>query len=224
MQLPRGDFMDVNISIGYEVNKTLYKDVEISFGMGEINHVIGENGTGKSTLYKTLIGELKPLGGTVPVEVKKNIAIISDYISLPTELKVIDILNFIDKNNIDYMRKNFKTIMKIIAGIKHQRISQLSTGQKRIVEIFTALSAKKSILILDEACNGLDYKNRDFFIKNIKDLVKQNKVSILHTSHNLEDVIELGGTVYVLDKCRKKFYKYTGLMSMDELSSFLRKH
>lgn len=114
--------------------------------------------------------------------------------------------------------------MKIIAGIKHQRISQLSTGQKRIVEIFTALSAKKSILILDEACNGLDYKNRDFFIKNIKDLVKQNKVSILHTSHNLEDVIELGGTVYVLDKCRKKFYKYTGLMSMDELSSFLRKH
>lgn len=216
--------MDVNISIGYEVNKTLYKDVEISFGMGEINHVIGENGTGKSTLYKTLIGELKPLGGTVPVEVKKNIAIISDYISLPTELKVIDILNFIDKHNIDYMRKNFKTIMKIIAGIKDQRISQLSTGQKRIVEIFTALSAKKSILILDEACNGLDYKNRDFFIKNIKDLVKQNKVSILHTSHNLEDVIELGGTVYVLDKCRKKFYKYTGLMSMDELSSFLRKH
>lgn len=71
MQLPRGDFMDVNISIGYEVNKTLYKDVEISFGMGEINHVIGENGTGKSTLYKTLIGELKPLGGTVPDEVKK---------------------------------------------------------------------------------------------------------------------------------------------------------
>ena len=79
-------------------------------------------------------------------------------------------------------------------------------------------------MILDEACNGLDYKNRDFFIKNITELLVQNKVSILHTSHNLEDVIELGGNVYILDKYRKEFYKYNGTMSMDELSLFLKKH
>lgn len=219
-----GVFMDVNISIGYNANNSLYDNVKLSFNLGEITHLIGENGAGKSTLYKTLIGELQPISGCVSDDIKKNIAVISDYVSLPKELKIIDIIKLIGEKDINYMRENFAAITKIILEIRQQKISQLSTGQKRIVEIFTALSAKKSILILDEACNGLDYKNRDFFIKNITELLAQNKVSILHTSHNLEDVIELGGNVYILDKYRKEFYKYNGTMSMDELSLFLKKH
>ena len=104
------------------------------------------------------------------------------------------------------------------------KISELSTGQKRIVEIFVALSTKKKILILDEACNGLDFKNRNFFLDNIKDLVQNNKVSILHTSHNLEDVIDLGGNVYVLDKFNKKFCKYYGNLSITDLRTFIKNH
>lgn len=213
----------VNISIGYNAKKVIYDDIKLSFNIGEINHILGENGTGKSTLYKTLIGDLKPLKGVVPVEITKNIAVISDYISLPGELKVIDILEFIDKIDIDYMNNNFAEITNIVSLIKNQKISELSTGQRRIVEIFTFLSSRKTILILDEACNGLDYKNRDFFLENIKELVKRNKVSILHTSHNLEDVIDLGGNVYLLDKYNKQFFKYTGIMSIDSLSLFLKK-
>lgn len=216
--------MNVNISIGYKANETLCNNVELSFDMGRITHIIGENGTGKSTLYKTLLGELRPLSGHVPVEVKKNIAVISDYISPPPELKVIDILDFIGQKDIDYMKKNFETLTDIIATIKSQKISQLSTGQKRIAEIFMALSARKRILILDEACNGLDYKNRKFFLSNIIKLVKEEKLLILHTSHNLEDVIELGGNVYVLDKNKKEFLLYTGEMSIDKLNLFLCEH
>lgn len=125
---------------------------------------------------------------------------------------------------IFYMKKEFEKLTNIISSFKNYKISELSTGQKRIVEIFVALSTKKKILILDEACNGLDFRNRNFFLDNIKDLVQNNKVSILHTSHNLEDVIDLGGNVYVLDKFNKKFCKYYGNLSITDLRTFLKNH
>lgn len=156
--------MNVNISIGYSASDILYEDVELEFKTGEVNNIIGENGTGKSTFYKTLIGELKPLSGTVPLEIKKNIAIVSDYISLPLELKILDIEDFLGNENISYMKKEFEKLTNIISSFKNYKISELSTGQKRIVEIFVALSTKKKILILDEACNGLDFRNRNFFL------------------------------------------------------------
>lgn len=214
--------MNVKVSIGYDENNVLFEDVELDFKVGEVNNIIGGNGTGKSTFYKTLIGELKPLSGSVSCEIRNNIAIVSDYISLPIELKITDILEFIGDENIIYMRTNFENLTKFIYSIKNQKVSELSTGQKRIVEIFVVLSSKKKILILDEACNGLDFKNRDFFLRNIIDLVKNNKVSILHTSHNLEDVVDLGGNVYVLDKFNRKFCKYHGNFSVSDLSSFIK--
>ena len=178
--------MNINISIGYNSSNVLYDNIEISLEKGDINNIIGANGTGKSTFYRTLIGEIPPLSGFVPSDVKDNIAIISDYISLPQELLVSDLLKFIDNDNLDYMKSNFKNLADIVFPLYSQKIKTLSTGQKRILEIFIALSSKKSILILDEACNGLDYRNRDFFLKNIQYLAKHNSVIIFHTSHNLD--------------------------------------
>ncbi len=216
--------MDVKISIGYDIKNPLFEDVVMDFKVGEVNHIIGGNGSGKSTFYKTLIGELKPLTGSVPDEVKKNIAIVSDYISLPMELKVYDILDFMSVDRMNYMQENFGDLTAIVYSFKKQKVSELSSGQKRIVEIFVVLSTEKKILILDEACNGLDFKNREFFLQNIIELVNHNKVCILHTSHNLEDVIDLGGNIYVLDKANKQFCKYDGEYSIGDLSSFVKKH
>ncbi len=214
--------MDIKISIGYNAKNVLYDNIAFSINKGEINNILGKNGTGKSTFYKTLMGKLQPLSGNVPKEVSDNIAVISDYISVPPELKVSDVIQFIDSNQMAYMKSKFSNLTHIISGLKNQKVNELSTGQKRLIEIFTALSAKKSILVLDEACNGLDYKNRDFFLENIRSLIKSNNISIFHTSHNLEDTIDLGGNVYVLDRSQKIFHKYGGKMSMDELSAFMK--
>lgn len=215
--------MDINISIGYNAKNVLYDNIALSINKGEINNILGKNGTGKSTFYKTLMGKLPPISGNVPKEITNNIAVISDYISVPPELKVSDVIQFIDSDQIAYMKSKFNNLTQIVSSLGKQKVNELSTGQKRLIEIFTALSSKKSILILDEACNGLDYKNRDFFLENIRSLVRGNNISIFHTSHNIEDVIDLGGNVYVLDKSLKIFHKYEGNMSMDELSTFMKK-
>ena len=135
--------MNVNISIGYSASDILYEDVELEFKTGEVNNIIGENGTGKSTFYKTLIGELKPLSGTVPLEIKKNIAIVSDYISLPLELKILDIEDFLGNVNISYMKKEFEKLTNIISSFKNHKISELSTGQKKNYRNFCCFIYKK---------------------------------------------------------------------------------
>lgn len=88
--------------------------------------------------------------------------------------------------------------------------------------IFYVFSSDKSIIILDEACNGLDYKNRDFFLDCIKELSSKNGVTILHTSHNLEDVITLGGQVFLLDKDKRKIHTYQGELRQDNLNHFMK--
>ena len=85
--------MNIHVDIGYKI--PLYSDVDITIKKGDIINIIGENGSGKSTFYKTLIGSIPPLKGLIPEEIKKNIATISDYISIPNELKVSDVLKFI---------------------------------------------------------------------------------------------------------------------------------
>lgn len=213
---------NINISIGYSKTNMLYKDVHLSIEIGKIYNIIGENGAGKSTFYKTLIGAVPPLEGSVPMELKKKIAIVSDYVSLPDELYVNDILDFVGKQRVKNVKKNYERIYEIADSLKGQMIKKLSTGQKRMLEIFTILSSDKEILILDEACNGLDYKNRDYFLKNIKQLSEQNGVTIFNTSHNLEDVVELGGSMYVLDKYSKRIHLYHGEKTVEQINLFMK--
>lgn len=213
---------NINLSIGYSKTNMLYKDVHLSIETGKIYNIIGENGAGKSTFYKTLLGAIPPLEGNVPVQLKRKIAIVSDYVSLPDELYVNDILSFIGKRHVKNVKKNYERIYEIIDSLKGQMIKKMSTGQKRMLEIFTILSSDKEILILDEACNGLDYKNKEYFLKNIKQLSEQNGVTIFHTSHNLEDVVELGGAMYVLDKYSKRIQLYHGEKTVEQINLFMK--
>lgn len=213
--------MKLDLSIGYK-QYPLYENVSLEIKIGEINNIIGENGTGKSTFYKTLTGEIPPLSGKIPDSLKEHIAIISDYISLPQEITVNDLFDFIGKERQEFMREKYPVLHDTISMLKEQQIKTLSTGQKRMLEIFSVLSSDKSIVILDEACNGLDYKNRDFFLDCIKELSLKNGVTILHTSHNLEDIVALGGQVILLDKYDKKIHTYQGELSQDSLHLFMK--
>lgn len=212
----------LDISLGYSKSCVLYEDIELVVELGKIHNIIGENGSGKSTFYKTLTGALSTIKGEVPVEISKNVAIISDYVSLPQELLVKDILSFTTREKMEYMRERYTALYEIMIGFKEKKIKTLSTGQKRMLEIFSVLSTNKSILILDEACNGLDYRNKNYFIENIKQLSSQYGVTIFSTSHNLDDVIDLGGHVYVMDRNSKKIRNYKGEMTVEMLNLYIK--
>jgi len=213
--------MNIHIDIGYSKSLVLYKDINMSLSKGDIINIVGENGSGKSTFYKTLIGEIPALRGEVPTEIKKNIATISDYISIPYELLVSDVVDFIGKESTEKIKAKYIDIYQIVMDYKGQKVKTLSSGQRRILEIFSVLASGKSIIILDEACNALDFKNKDIFLTQVKKLAGSG-VIIFNTSHNLEDVFYLGGTIFVLSKEKKSIFTYDGEKSVEKLSLFMK--
>lgn len=89
------------------------------------------------------------------------------------------------------------------------------------MEIFCALSTKKNILILDEASNGLDFKNRNVLTDKLRLLAKQNDIVIFNTTHYIEDALALGGKIYIMNKEKALFKKYIGNYNVNDISNYI---
>lgn len=200
-----------SIDIGYK-NKIMYYDVNINFkNSGGIISYIGDNGSGKSTFYKTLKGIIPPATGWVPDALKNRIAIISDYIHIPQEVFVKDIVDCFFKSHQDLNLLSdfdFSYIVDQVEPLLNIKIRKLSSGQLRLIEVFFAIISNKDILILDEAENALDQYNKNIFLETIKKISEQG-ILILHTSHNRDDVTFLGGDMYMLNS-QKRDIQYIG--------------
>ena len=79
--------MEITLDIGYPEN-LLYSDVSISVPDHGIISFVGDNGCGKSTLLKTLAGIINPMRGVVPSKLLNMNFMVSNYISIPEEVKV----------------------------------------------------------------------------------------------------------------------------------------
>lgn len=210
----------VNIDIGYTKENPMYENFSLEIEPGNVINIAGENGSGKSTFYKTLIGEIPPLKGNIPSELRERIAIISDYINIPNEISVLDLMEFIGEG-VEQVKKNYSDVYNIVESFKSTRVKHLSSGQRRILEIFSLLSSGKTVVILDEACNALDFKNKDIFLEQVK-LLSKSGVTVFNTSHNLEDLMTLGGRIFVLSKNSKSIVLYDGIQTVEALNSFIR--
>ena len=213
----------IDIDFGFHGSDNIcYKNVNIKFNNGDIINIIGENGTGKSTFYKVLMGIEKPLRGSISKEISQNAVVVSDYVSIPKECAVKDVFAILQKDAISYIESNFTEIYKYVKSLENKNVGILSTGQKRILEIFCALSTRKRILIFDEACNGLDVYNRQILIDQIKKLSETKNIVIFNTSHYLEDIIEIGGRLLCLNKHRGCVIEYTEKKELQEVMNFMR--
>lgn len=212
--------MELNLDVGYKKN-VLYTNVNLIFPNHGIVSFIGDNGSGKSTIYKTLLGMIEPIHGYVPEELGLYGAIVSDYVHIPDEVKVEEVLILLGDERNNYVNKNYKDLYEYVIALKNQKIKTLSSGQKRVVEIYAVLSTKKKYIFLDEATNALDFKNKQLFLNHVKNIAEKD-VLFLHTTHDLEDVSYLGGKIYGLFKSKKKIVEYIhNKPSTDELRSFL---
>lgn len=211
--------MNLHVDLGYKKN-VLYTDVDIDIPDKGVISFIGDNGSGKSTFYKTLLGIIPPLQGEIPKEFVNKIAVVSDYVNIPTDINIKSILDLLGTHKIDYAKKTYTDLHKYIVDIQTCSINKLSSGQRRLVEIYAALASGKKVIIIDEAANSLDYKNRKLFLSQVK-LLSENNVLFLHTSHELEDVIYLKGRIYGLFKEQKSIKQYYGDYTVENIRKYL---
>lgn len=208
---------------GYKGTDSIkYENINIQFDYGDFINILGENGCGKSTLYKVLMGRLQPTNGHIPDEIKNNIVVISDYVNLPDECTIQDIYELLGIDRIQYMKKEFTSIYEVVSELRSKKVSILSTGQKRIVEIFCALSTRKRILVMDEASNGLDINNKQLLIEQVNKMIEAKKVVVFNTTHHIEDVISFSGRVFVMNKFKQTIGEYNGEMTIQGILEYMR--
>ena len=184
-------------------------NVSIEFERGNIYGIVGRNGSGKTVLFKTMIGFLKPTSGRVIVDGKEigkdtdfahNIGIIIEtpgFLSSYSGYKNLEYLASI-KNIIG--KKEIKESMERV-GLdpnSKKKVGKYSLGMRQRLGIAQAIMENPDILILDEPMNGLDNQGVEDVRKILLNLKEEGK-SIILASHNKEDIKVLCDEVYEMD-------------------------
>ena len=200
----------INLSKNYK-SKEAVRNISFKINENEIIGLLGPNGCGKTTTIGMILGLLKPSSGKILIngmDIEKNkisilhkINFISPYIELPKKLnvkqnliiygKLYNIKNL--KEHINYLAEKLR-----LTELLNKVTGELSSGQKNRVSLAKALINNPSVLLLDEPTASLDPETGDFIRTFLENYKKENKISVLLASHNMEEVKRLCNSVMMM--------------------------
>lgn len=174
------------------------EDVTFNVPDGTVVGLIGENGAGKSTIIKSVLGAVHPDGGEILVDGmpldkldrsgRQKISFVLDDMGLPIELT----LSMLDKVLANIFEKwdsaKFKALVQKFGLPEKKMLKEFSKGMKMKATIAVALSYESNLLILDEPTSGLDPVVRDDILEMIYDYNRQNGRAALISSHITTDL------------------------------------
>ena len=207
------------------------QDISFDLERGEVHCLCGENGAGKSTLIKILSGAYQPdEGGQIffcgnEVSLTPRSALKMGIHTIYQEHIVFNALNITE--NIfagaeigqrgllrrKEMRRQTESVLRYLKSdlSPDARMSSLTSGQQKIVEIAKALVSKSNVIILDEPTASFSSREIDTVLDIVK-TVKEDGIGVIYISHHLEEVFEIGDRATVLRDGRKvSMYPIAGL-------------
>ena len=200
---------------GIHANKDISFDVE----EGSILGVIGPNGAGKSTLFDLITGFTKPDAGKVKFFEKNIFGISPDKISNlgvgrtfqklkpfadQTLLENVMIGAFVKEKDIKRARDRALEIIDFVDLIekRHHFAKELSTGQRKRLEMARAMAIDPKLLLMDEVTGGVDQKTIPGLVELVKKL-KKTGVTIITIEHNINIIMEISDNVLALDQGKR---------------------
>ncbi len=192
--------------------KTVLNDISFTVKDGEFLSILGPSGCGKTTLLKILIGIEKPTNGEI-VKQGKNITnldtgkrgmgmVFQNYALFPN-MTVLDnvkyALNLKLKNKTKAKEEALK-MLKVVNMEEHlnKYPHELSGGQQQRVAIARTLSLNPDIILFDEPMSALDADNRLGLRKELKEIQKKFKTTMIYITHDQEEAFSLSDRVMVM--------------------------
>lgn len=203
--------IEVNsISYAYQKNKEIFENIQFNVNVGEFVGLLGKNGSGKTSIIEMLIGFRTPDNGTIKIfneltnskvrQYIKSIAFISHDIQINPEIKIADFFDhhkYFFKNYSNQIEKETSEHLKIDPS---KKIGELSTGQKKKVQIITALASNAPLIIVDEVTAVLDPKSREQFLDLLSIHHQTYKKTILLATNIVDDLKNHCNKIIFLDK------------------------
>lgn len=202
------------------ITKTYNKDTVLKIDSLEINSgqtfgLVGNNGAGKTTLFSALLDLIKPTTGEVlnnGINVRTSEdwktftsafldeSFLISYLMPEEYFYFVGELRNFNKDKVDEFLKQFEDLFngEILGGKKF--IRDLSKGNQKKVGIVAALIGDPEVIILDEPFANLDPTTQIRLKKIIKNLSKKEDVTVLVSSHDLQDVTEVSDRIVLLEK------------------------
>ena len=188
--------------------KEILRDISFEINDGECVALIGPNGAGKTTLIDCLLGDKFVSSGQVAIQgfaptdprLKQLISVLPQENAVVQSLKVKELLSFFKSLYPDSLSyKEIDDLLRFSDKQKNQLAGKLSGGQKRLFSFVLALIGRPKILFLDEPTAAMDTSTRQHFWEII-DQLKRNGVTIVYSSHYIEEVEHTADRILVLHK------------------------
>jgi len=220
------DLTDVSVFQGHNL---VLSDVDIKIKKGEFVYLIGQTGSGKSSLLKTLYGELfleKGSGSIADFDLTKltskqvpflrrKLGIVFQDFQLLTDRSVFDNLHFVLEatgwvNEVDMKARIYEVLDEVAISTKGFKMPhELSGGEQQRVVIARALLNRPEIILADEPTGNLDPKVSDD-IMNLLQLISKKDASVLMATHDYRIIQKFPGRIL---KCENGTVKETSSVS-----------
>ena len=192
-------------------------NIQFDLYPGEVHALMGENGAGKSTFMKILMGLILPDSGSINFNgefienmdvhkmLKKGISMIHQEILMVPELTVAQNIFlgkefkqrfWLDEQEIDKKSEEILNLIGLNLNVQ-TKAKQLSIAEMQLIEIAKAISNHAKVIIMDEPTSALSDKECELLFKIINDL-KSKGVGIIYISHKLEEIFQIADRITVL--------------------------
>ena len=168
------------------------KDISLETQDGELIHISGVNGCGKSTLFKIIVGILKADSGEIHTDKDDYLGALIENPGFIEYETAWDNLIFLGHFNHRFQPEKTRDLLKAfdLDPDNPQAVGNYSVGMRQKLGITQAVMEDQNIILLDEPTRGIDKEGVDQFVKLMKDLRSENKTVIV-ASHD-----EIPGLVY----------------------------
>ena len=211
-------FRDVKKQLGDFVLDIPYLEIK----KGYITGFVGENGAGKTTSIKLILGMLTPDSGTIEIDgvnichkgakLKEHIGYVGDPTGYPEESKLKDIKRMYAPFYKTWDEKLFEEYCKRFKLKLDVKYGNLSTGQKKQFALVMALAHRPHLIILDEPTSGLDPVVKQDILDVLMEHMQSEEVSVFYSTHITSDLERAGDYLVYIKDGKIKFNK-----ALDEL-------
>ncbi len=195
--------------------KVAVEDMNFYLEDGESVGLLGPNGAGKSTTISMISTLMPPTQGSIkyngkdvlkkPNELRKDLGVVPQEIALYEELSAYENMKFFGKVyglSGKMLENKIQEILELVGLTNRQKeaVETYSGGMKRRINLAVALMHNPKTLIMDEPTVGIDPQSRNYILDMVRKLNREEGLTILYTSHYMEEVEKLCDRVYIMDE------------------------